>query len=218
MSIIKKKNNINYKPFIIYLPKKQAKENIKALNNEKKYTIKFSGENFKKICMEMIYKSYILNDIIIKALENEMYYNPGIYFPPKNIFKKIKKYWDNPEEILNANNKSKKSKKQVILYKPPINKSYKFSPYKNKKDLKEFIKKLNLQKKISIYYLTKVFIDKEELKSYLNRIKKNIKMEKKFGQKKLIENKKPFYFSMTIEDIYVGLKGFFFYLTKRQIS
>ena len=41
-------NDRNKNPYIIYLTKKQAKDNKIALKNKKKYTIKFSGYHFKK--------------------------------------------------------------------------------------------------------------------------------------------------------------------------
>ena len=41
-------NDISKDPYIIYLTKKQAKDNKIALKNKKKYTIKFSGYHFKK--------------------------------------------------------------------------------------------------------------------------------------------------------------------------
>ena len=44
----KNKNNPKYFPFIFFLTKKQNKDNQKALKNESKYTITFSGNHFKK--------------------------------------------------------------------------------------------------------------------------------------------------------------------------
>ena len=50
----KNKNNPRYFPFIFLLTKKQKKNNQKALKNESKYTITFSGDHFKKICKQTL--------------------------------------------------------------------------------------------------------------------------------------------------------------------
>ena len=59
--------NVDYKdynsfykdPFIIFLKKKQAKDNIRALKQRKKITLQFSGYHFKKICREVPLKEPI---------------------------------------------------------------------------------------------------------------------------------------------------------------
>lgn len=99
------KNDYNKLPFLIYLTKEKAKENIKAIKNEKKYIIKFSGTQFKKICRQTLNNNIILTNLIVKAKENEWEDNPGIYFPP------------------NATYYSTKPTKEVKLYKQPSNKT-----------------------------------------------------------------------------------------------
>ena len=78
-------------PYLIYLSKKKAEENIEAINKRKKiHTIVFSGSHFNKVCRATIEKNYrfeiVLSDI--KLYENEI--------KPKNysiIMKNFK--WDN---------------------------------------------------------------------------------------------------------------------------
>ena len=41
-------------PFIIFLKKDQAKENIRALKQRNKITLEFSAYHFKKICREVL--------------------------------------------------------------------------------------------------------------------------------------------------------------------
>ena len=60
----KYKNDRNKDPYIIYLTKKQAKDNIRALKNEKKYTIKLSGYHFKKNCREVLNDNYKFIDLL----------------------------------------------------------------------------------------------------------------------------------------------------------
>ena len=86
--------NVNYKYkydynkniFLIYLTKEKAKENIRALKSEKKYTIKFSGLHFKKVCRETLNNNYKFKHVLddIKSIQGDD--NPGIYFPPKNNY------------------------------------------------------------------------------------------------------------------------------------
>ena len=147
----KYKNDKNKVAFLIYLTKEKAKENINAIKNEKKYIIKFSGLHFKKVCRQTLNNNIILNNLITKALENEWEDNPGIYFPPKAD------YW------------SSKQSKEVELYKQPSKKTITIG-YKNKKDISDFIKKLNIKKKIGNYYPTLIYLEIKELKRYLDRV------------------------------------------------
>ena len=198
----KYKNDINKLPFLIYLTKKKAKENINAVKNEKKYTIKFSGLHFKKVCRQTLNNNIILADLILKASKNKGEDNPGIYFPPKAD------YW------------SSKESKEVELYKQPSKKTITIGYKKNKKDINDFIKKLNIKKQIEDYYPTLIYLKKKELKRYLNHVKKNIKAEEKFGRKKVIENENLFILQ-NVTNFYLPFynqKSFIFYLTKSQIK
>ena len=199
----KYKYDITKIPFLIYLTKEKTKENINAIKNEKKYTIKFSGLHFKKVCRQTLNNNIILNDLILKALENEGEDNPGIYFSPKAD------YW------------SSKQSKEVELYKKPSKKTITIGyKNKNKKDINDFIKKLNIKKQIEDYYPTLIYLEKKASKRYLNRVKKNIKAEEKFGRKKLIDNENIFILqNVTNFDIpFFETKSFIFYLTKSQIK
>ena len=192
----KYKNDYNKTPFLIYLTKEKAKENIRALKSEKKYTIKFSGLNFKKVCRETLNNNYKFSHVIANIKSSEGDDNPGIYFPPKD------NYWSMP------------SSKEVKLYKQPSKKTITIGSKKRPKELiSNFIKK----DKIENYYPSKVYLEEKVLKSYLKRIKKNLKVEEKFGQSKLIKNKKEFYFPMSKVN-FPGTKGFILYLTKSQIK
>ena len=156
----KYKYDTNKYAFLIYLTKEKAKENINAIKNKKKYIIKFSGLHFKKVCRQTLNSNTILNDLIMNALENEWKDNPGIYFPPKAD------YW------------TSKQSKEVELYKQPSKKTITIgNKNKNKKDINDFIKKLNIKKEIENYYPTLIYLEIKELKRYLNRVKKNIKAE-----------------------------------------
>lgn len=167
----KYKNDWNKNPFIIYLTKKQAKDNIRALKNEKRYTIKMTGYHFKKICREVLNDNYIFKDLLKEIEKNEMEeedYAP-IYFPPES------NYWTMP------------SSKEVELYKKPTKRTISIGFKKRPKD---FIKKIVRKNKIENYYPTTVFLVENDLERYLNYIKKIIKVEEKFGHSKLIKNKK----------------------------
>ena len=64
---------IGIKILILFiLQKKQAKDNIRALKNEKKYTIKFSGYHFKKIGREVLNDNYKFTDLLKAIDRNEM--------------------------------------------------------------------------------------------------------------------------------------------------
>ena len=167
---------------------------------EKKYIIKFSGLHFKKVCRQTLNNNIILNNLINEASENEWEDNPGTYFPPKAD------YW------------TSKQSKEVELYKQPPKKTITIG-YKNKKDVSDFVKKLNIKEKIGNYYPKLIYLKIKELKRYLDRVKKNIKVEEKFGQQKLIENKKEFILPLaTSFRLLFDQKGFIFYLTKTQIK
>ena len=186
--------------FLIYLTKEKAKENINAIKNGKKYIIKFSGLHFKKVCRQTLNNNIILTNLIVKALENEWEDNPGIYFPPNAD------YW------------TSKQSKEVELYKQPSKKTITIG-YKNKKDVSDFVKKLNIKEKIGNYYPTLIYLEIKELKRYLNRVQKNIKVEEKFGQQKLIKNKIGFLLrNVTNFQLNNKQKRFIFYLTKSQID
>ena len=199
--------NVNYKykydnnkvPFLIYLTKEKAKENIRALKNEKKYTIQFSGIHFKKVCRETLNNNYKFADVIANIKTNEGDDNPGIYFPPKS------NYW------------TMAPSKEVKIYKKPSSKTVSIGVRKRNKQ--DFIKKYNIKDKILNYYPKIIYLNKKELNRYLNRIKKNIKAEEKFGQEKLIKTKKGFLLrNVSIYRFNKKQKGFIFYLTKRQIE
>ena len=197
----KHKYDLDKFPFLIYLTKEQAKENINAIKNEKKYTIKFSGLHFKKVCRETIKKNIKLNDIFMFLLKKKI--PPEMHFPSEDFYKK------------------KKKSKEVELYKPPSKKTITIG-YKNEKDINDFIKKLNIKKNIGNYYPTLIYLDLKQLKKYLHHVKKNIKAIKKFGQKKVINNEKIFIlsniYSFINPDFSNSSKSFIFYLTKRQIK
>ena len=198
--------NVNYKykydynkiPFLIYLTKEKAKENIRALKNEKKYTIKFSGLNFKKVCRETLNKNIIFNNLIVEAMENEGEDRPKIYIPPKAT------YW------------STKPSKKVNLYKKPSSKTYTFGSKKTGKN--DYLKKFNIKDKIGNYYPKLIYLEKKVLIKYLSKVKKIIKAEIKFGKEKvnkiddkyILENISLFQFNKS--------KGFIFYFTKSQIN
>ena len=60
----KNKNKANFFPFLFLLTKKEKKDNQTALQNNKKHTITFSGERFKKTCDKMIKINTQLNLIL----------------------------------------------------------------------------------------------------------------------------------------------------------
>ena len=86
-----------------------------------------------------------------------------------------------------------------------------------KKRPKDFIKKFVKKDKIENYYPTVVYLEEKTLKRYLKRIKKNLKVEEKFGQSRLIKNKTKFYFPMSKSN-FPKTKGFILYFTKSQIK
>ena len=135
----------------------------------------------------------------MKITENQWDDNPGIYFPPKATYWKMK-----PSKELN-------------FYEEPSKKTIKIGSKKSSN--KDFIKNLNIKERIGNYFPKLIYVTEKELKRYLSRIKKNIKVEQKFGQKKLIN----FYKGFMLRNVYnfhfkKEQKGFIFYLTKRQIE
>ena len=92
------------------------------------------------------------------------------------------------------------SSKEVKLYKQPTKKTITIGS--KKRSNKDFIKKLNIKDKIENYYPKLIYLNKKELNRYLNRIKKNIKVEEKFGQEKLIKNKSYIYHYKNIGRFY----------------
>ena len=195
----KYKYDYNKNPFLIYLTKEKAKENIRALKNEKKYTIKFTGVHFKKVCRETLNNNYKFAHVFANIKKNEGDDNPGIYFPPES------NYWSMPPS------------KEVELYKPPSSKTVKIGVKKRNKQ--DFIKKYNIKEKILDYYPKIIYLTKKELNRYLNRIKKNLKAEEKFGQEKLIKTAIGFLLrGVSIYRLNKKQKAFIFYLTKDQID
>ena len=202
--------NVNYKYkydknknlFIIYLTKEKAKENIKALKSEKKYTIKFSGLHFKKVCRETLNNNYKFKDVFDNIKSTQGDDNPDTYFSPKD------NYWSIPLS------------KDVNLYKQPTQKTITINDKKrsNKNFNKDFIKNLNIKDKIDDYYPKVIYLSKVTLKYFLNKIKKIIKAEKKFGEKKLSKNEKIFILPFVSLYNFIDSKGFIFYLTKTQIK
>ena len=193
----KYKNDYNKVSFIIYLTKEKAKENIRALKDEKKYTMKFSGVHFKKICRETLNNSYKFAHVFANIKSSEGDDNPDTYFPPEN------NYWSIP------------SSKDVELYKKPTKKTITIGFKKRSK--KGFIEKFNIKDKIENYYPKLIYLSEPVFKRYINHIKKIIKAEKKFGQTKLIKNKSTFSFLASFYHFIDG-KGFIFYLAKTQIK
>ena len=147
----KYKNDRNKDPYIIYLTKKQAKDNIRALKNEKKYTIKLSGYHFKKNCREVLNDNYKFIDLLKAIDKNEMEDYTPTYFPPKSD------YW------------TPASSKEVELYEKPTKRTISIGVKKRPKD---FIKKFIKKDKIENYYPTTVYLSKPVLKRYLKHIKK----------------------------------------------
>ena len=195
----KYKNDYNKHPFLIYLTKEKAKENIRALKNGKQYTIKFSGTHFKKVCRAILDNNTRFISVLRSAKKHEGDDNPGLYFAPKSDYWKMK------------------PSKEVKLYKQPTNKTITIG-FK-KKNKQEFMKKYNIKEKILNYYPKIIYLNEKELNRYLNRIKKNIKVKEKFGQEKLIKHYKGFMLrSVNLYPLTKKQKGFLFYLTKSQIN
>ena len=165
---------------------------------KKKYAIKFSGVHFKKICRETLNNNYKFAHVFANIKSSEGDDNPDTYFPPEN------NYWSMPSSI------------DVELYKKPTKRTISIGFKKRTK--KDFIKKFNIKDKIENYYPKLIYLTEKVLKRYLNHIKKIIKVEEKFGQKRLIKNKTIFTLVLVSFYHFSGSKGFIFYLTKTQIK
>lgn len=87
-----------------------------------------------------------------------------------------------------------------------------------KKEVIKTIKKFNIKDKIDNYYPKLIYLNKKVFTKYLSKIKKIIKAEKKFGQKKLSKNESVFILDYVSLYNYSESKGFIFYLTKTQIK
>ena len=193
----KYKNDYNKNPFLIYLTKEKAKENIRALKNEKNILLNFQVYILKKF-VEKLNNNYKFAHVFANIKSSEGNDNPDTYFPPEN------NYWSMP------------SSKDVKLYKKPTKKTITIGFKKRSK--KDFMKKFNIKDKIENYYPKLIYLTETVLKRYLNHIKKIIKVEEKFGQKKLIKNKSIFTLVLASFYHFSGSKGFIFYLTKTQIK
>ena len=196
---------VNYKdyysfyktPYIIFLTKKQAKDNLKAIKDKKSITLLFSAYHFKKVCRPTLNTNCQFLDLLREIHKNFEDDFPSFYQLPKVD------YW------------TLKPSKDIKLYEKPSRKTI---PLGNKsRNIKDFFNKFLIKDKIEDYYPHPIYLDKKNLKRYLNYIKKIEKVEKKFGQKNLIKNKKKFrlFFLKTTQKHY---KIFIFYLTKAQIK
>ena len=154
--------------------------------------------HFKKICRETLNNNYKFAHVFANIKSSEGDDNPDTYFPPEN------NYWSMPSGI------------DVELYKKPTKRTISIGFKKRTK--KDFIKKFNIKDKIENYYPKLIYLTEKVLKRYLNHIKKIIKVEEKFGQKKLIKNKTIFTLVLVSFYHFSGSKGFIFYLTKTQIK
>ena len=117
-------------PYILYLTKKQSKDNLIALKNKKKYTIKFSGYHFKKICREVLNRNSQFNNLIIDILYKEKKFKKKNYIPTYSLPKRD--WWTLPPS------------KKVKLYKKPTKKTITIGV---KKRAKDFMKKFEIKKK-----------------------------------------------------------------------
>ena len=159
------------------------------MKNKKKYTIKFTISHFKKVCRETVNVNNRLFKVLMHIDSNKGF-KQTTYIPPKED------YW--PLEPT----------KEVLLYKKPSKRTITFGPKKRSKDfIKNFIKK----NKIKNYYATTVYIDINDLVSYLKKIKEIISKSKPNKNNR-------FSFIIYRKDDYFSLKGFIFYLTKTQIK
>lgn len=69
---------LNKSPYIIFLTKKQEKDNIKAIKEKKKITFVFSAYHFKKVCRPTLNSNHQFNDLLITIRKNEDVYNNKI--------------------------------------------------------------------------------------------------------------------------------------------
>ena len=194
----KYKNDKNKNFFLIYLTKEKAKENIRALKNEKKYVIKFSGLHFKKVCRETLNNNYKFKHVFDDIIQSQGDDNPSTYFPPRD------NYWSMPLS------------NELNFFKQPTQKTIIIG--KKNKNNKDFIKNLNIKDKIDNYYPKLIYLNKKVLNNYLNNVKKIIRAEKIFEEEKIIKNKKLFMLNFVSLIKFENSKGFIFYLTRTQIK
>lgn len=166
-------DNINKNPYIIFLTKKQAKDNIKAIKEKKKITFVFSAYHFKKVCRQTLNSNDQFKNLLSAIYKNDDIYEGEIYTLPKNDYWTLK-----PSKDINLYKKP--SKKTIFLGKEP-QKSFDF--------FNKFIKK----RKIENYYPFPIPLIEKELLKYLKYVTKIKKVEEKFGKKQLIKNKKKLY-------------------------
>ena len=163
-------NSFNKSPYIIFLTKKQEKDNLKAIKDKKKITFEFSTYHFQKVCRPTLNSNHQFEDLLNNIYQNPAEDDPGIYNLPKVD------YW------------TLKPSKDVKLYQKPSKKTI---PLGNKpRNVKDFFEKFIKKDKIENYYPYPIHLDKANLIKYLKYITRIKKAEKKFGQKKLIKNKK----------------------------
>ena len=170
--------NVNYEnykssnktPYIIFLTKKQAKDNLKALKDKKRITLIFSANHFKKVC-----RPTLNTNIQFLGLLDEILRTQGEDVPDSYNLPEVD-YW------------TLSPSKDVKLYKKPSKKTATIG-YKQI-SIKDFFNNFEIRDKIENYYPYQIFLREEDLKKYLDYIKKIEKIEKKFGQKNLIKNKK----------------------------
>ena len=120
--------NVTYKyiydenkfPYLIYLSKKKAEENLEAINKKKKiHTIVFSGSHFDKVCRATIEKNYRFETVLsdIRLYENEI--KPKNYSIIMKNFKWINKTKKQDEKEVNITDKDVLKKD---IYNIPITK------------------------------------------------------------------------------------------------
>ena len=111
-----------------------------------------------------------------------------------------------------------KPSKEVNLYKKPSSKTYAIGP-KKKTGQKDYLKKFNIKDQIGNYYPELIYLEKKVLNKYLDKVKKIIKAEIKFGKEKVGKTDINVF---PLENIslyqFIKSKGFIFYLTKTQIN
>ena len=188
---------LNKSPYIIFLTKKRAKDNIKAIKEKKKITFVFSAYHFKKVCRPTLNSNHQFEDLLNNIYQNPAVDDPGIYMLPKVD------YW------------SLKPSKDVKLYQKPSKKTIPLGM--KPKNLKDFFEKFIKKDKIENYYPYPIYLDEANLIKYLKYITKIKKVENKLGKKKLIKNKKTLELRFK-KSFFFPSKVFIFYLTKTQIK
>ena len=111
-----------------------------------------------------------------------------------------------------------KPSKEVNLYKKPSSKTSTIGP-KKKTGQKDYLKKFKIKDQIGNYYSKLIYLEKKVLNKYLDKVKKIIKAEIKFGKEKVGKTDINVF---PLENIslyqFIKSKGFIFYLTKTQIN